>query len=85
MVIQAAVEGQGVALARSVLSASDLAAGRLVKPFEVSMPASWAYYLVYPPATRDSPKIVALRSWLQAEAKATEQATARMSAAVATP
>ncbi len=71
MVIQAAVEGQGVALARSVLSASDLAAGRLVKPFEVSMPASWAYYLVYPPATRDSPKIAAFRTWLLAEAQAT--------------
>ncbi len=79
MVIQAAIEGQGVALARSVLSASDLAAGRLVKPFEVSMPASWAYYLVYPPATRDSPKIAAFRTWLLIEAQATTGAGARPS------
>lgn len=69
MVIQAAVEGQGVALARSVLAANDLAAGRLVKPFDVSLPARWAYYLTYPPATRDNPKIVAFRDWLLVEAQ----------------
>lgn len=85
MVIQAAVEGQGVALARSVLSASDLAAGRLVKPFEVSMQASWAYYLVYPPATRDSPKIAAFRNWLLIEAKATTAAAAALEMPVSPP
>jgi LysR family transcriptional regulator, glycine cleavage system transcriptional activator len=85
MVIQAAVEGQGVALARSVLSASDLAAGRLVKPFEVSMPASWAYYLVYPPATRDSPKIAAFRNWLLVEAKATANAALALAKPVSPP
>jgi len=69
MVLQAAAEGQGVALARSVLASEDLASGRLVKPFDVSLPADWAYYLVYPPASRDSPKIVAFRDWLRKEAQ----------------
>jgi LysR family glycine cleavage system transcriptional activator len=80
MVIQAAVEGQGVALARSVLAASDLAAGRLVKPFDVSLPARWAYYLVCPRAMRDNPKIIAFRDWLLAEARATPGAIAEPSA-----
>ncbi|MGQ0677880.1 MAG: transcriptional regulator GcvA [Rhodospirillales bacterium] len=74
MVVQAAVEGQGVALARSVLAASDLAAGRLVRPFDVSMPARWAYYAVCPLATRDNPKIKAFRDWLMAEADKTKGA-----------
>jgi LysR family glycine cleavage system transcriptional activator len=45
MAVQAAVEGQGVALASSVLVADDLAAGRLVKPFELSLcaPVDFAY------------------------------------------
>jgi len=76
MVVQAAVEGQGVALARSVLAAADLVSGRLVKPFDVSMPARWAYYLVCPLPTRENPKIVAFRSWLLAEAQTVTAAPA---------
>jgi LysR family glycine cleavage system transcriptional activator len=70
MVVQAAAEGQGVALARSVLAAGDLAAGRLVQPFEVSVPQDLAYYLVSPEATAEQPRITAFRSWLLAEAEA---------------
>ena len=68
MVIQAAVEGQGVALGRSALAAADLAAGRLVKPFDISLPAAVAYYVVCPEATAGRPKIVAFREWVIAEA-----------------
>ena len=68
LVLQAAAEGQGVALGRSALAATDLAAGRLVKPFDISLPASWAYYVVYPEATAERPKIMAFRDWLMAEA-----------------
>jgi LysR family glycine cleavage system transcriptional activator len=74
MVVQAAVEGQGVALARSVLAAADLAAGRLVKPFDVSMPARWAYYAVCPRARRGDRRIKAFRDWLLAEAEQTKRA-----------
>jgi LysR family glycine cleavage system transcriptional activator len=68
MVVQAAVEEQGVALARGALAADDLAAGRLVRPFDISLPAEFAYYVVCPEATAERPKITAFREWLVAEA-----------------
>jgi LysR family glycine cleavage system transcriptional activator len=67
LVLQAAVDGQGVALGRSALAAADLAAGRLVQPFNISLPATFAYYLVCPEATAERPKIAAFRDWLLAE------------------
>ncbi len=69
MVLMAAIDGQGVALTRGTLAAGDLAAGRLVKPFDLALPSNWAYYVVYPPETRDRPKIKAFRAWLLAEAE----------------
>ncbi len=74
MVVQAAVAGQGVALGRSALAAADLAAGRLVKPFDISLPAAVAYYVVCPEATAERPKIVAFRDWVIAEAGSEEGA-----------
>jgi LysR family glycine cleavage system transcriptional activator len=76
MVVQAAAEGQGVALARSVLAAGDLAAGRLVRPFEISVPHDLAYYLVSPEATAEQPRIRAFRAWLLAEARDQAEAAA---------
>jgi LysR family transcriptional regulator, glycine cleavage system transcriptional activator len=69
MLLQAAIDGQGVALGRSVLVSDDLAAGRLVKPFALSFPANAAYWLVAPPEAWDRPKIKAFREWLLDEAK----------------
>ena len=46
------------------------AAGRLVKPFGMSLPATFAYYLVCPEATAERPKIAAFRDWLLAEVSA---------------
>ena len=68
LVVQAAVAGEGVALVRSVLVADDLAAGRLVKPFDISLPAEFAYYVVCPEANAKRPKIEAFRNWLLDEA-----------------
>lgn len=67
MLIQAALAGQGVALARSVLVDDELAAGRLIRPFGFSVPADYAYYLVCPHYTAERPKLVAFREWLFAE------------------
>ncbi len=77
MVVQAAAEGQGVALARSVLAAGDLAAGRLVRPFEVSVPYDLAYYLVSPEPTAGQPKVSLFRAWLLAEAEHQAEAAGR--------
>ena len=65
--IQAAVRGEGVVLGRSALIADDLAAGRLVRPFELSLPASFAYHVVYPPRALQRPNVKAFRDWLMAE------------------
>ncbi len=69
MLIQAAMAGQGVALARGVLAADELAAGRLVRPFTLSLPTEYAYYLVCPQNTAEQPKIAAFRDWLLDEAR----------------
>jgi LysR family glycine cleavage system transcriptional activator len=70
MVVQAAVEGLGLALARSALAAADLAAGRLVRPFDISLPTEFAYYIVCLPSHAERPAIKAFRQWLVDTVKA---------------
>ncbi len=67
LVLQAAEQGDGVALARSVLAADALANGRLVRPFNIALPAEYAYYFVCPPDYLNRPKVQAFRDWLFAE------------------
>ena len=71
LVLQAAIDGQGVALGRSTLVALDLEAGRLVQPFGPALPSSYASFVVSPPETAERPKIKAFRDWLLDEAGAT--------------
>jgi LysR family glycine cleavage system transcriptional activator len=68
MVIDAAINGQGVALSRTTLAAWDLISGRLVCPFTESLRISKTYWIVCPKATASLPKIVTFREWLLAEA-----------------
>jgi LysR family glycine cleavage system transcriptional activator len=68
MAIDAAIDGQGVALARTALAAWDLAGGRLVRPFGPMLPVPYAYYIVCPKATADRPKVATFRKWLMAQA-----------------
>lgn len=70
MAIDAAVDGQGVALARTALAAWDLIAGRLVRPFPLDLPVPYSYWIVCPKATANLPKIAIFRDWLLAEADA---------------
>jgi LysR family glycine cleavage system transcriptional activator len=69
MAIDAAIQGQGVAMARTALAAWDLLAGRLVKPFPQALPAPFAMWIVCPKATAELPKIATFRQWLLAEAE----------------
>lgn len=62
--LEAAADGQGVAIGRSQLVAADIAAGRLVAPFDLKLPAEAAYYFVAPEYTANQPKIAAFREWL---------------------
>jgi LysR family transcriptional regulator, glycine cleavage system transcriptional activator len=64
MAYQAAIEGLGVALGRSRFVEGDLAAGRLVMPFDVVLPAQAGFYVVAPAETADAPKIKLFRDWL---------------------
>jgi LysR family transcriptional regulator, glycine cleavage system transcriptional activator len=68
MLIDAAVDGQGVALARTTLAAWDLINNRLVRPFPIALPLTKTYWIVCPKATAALPKIEAFRDWLVAEA-----------------
>ena len=62
--LQAAIAGEGVALGRSALAADDLAEGRLIKPFDISLPVEFAYYVVAPEVNSERPKVVAFREWI---------------------
>jgi LysR family transcriptional regulator, glycine cleavage system transcriptional activator len=66
--IQAACDGHGVALGGTPLVDDDLAAGRLVKPFDLTLPSDWAYYFVCPKPVATRPSILAFRDWLMSEA-----------------
>ncbi len=68
MVIDAAVDGQGVALARTTLAAWDLINGRLVQPFPATLRTAKTYWIVCPKAIAALPKIILFRDWVLAEA-----------------
>ena len=68
MLIDAAVDGQGIALARTALAAWDLINGRLVRPVDVSLRMSKTYWIVCPKVISGVPKIATFRDWLLAEA-----------------
>ena len=68
MTIDAAVDGQGLALARTALASSDLISGRLVRPFPQALEAPYAFWIVCPKSAADLPKISTFRSWLLKEA-----------------
>lgn len=63
-ILQAAVEGQGVALGRSLLVQDDVASGRLVRPFAVTLDASHAYWFVRPKGQTAKPSLDAVETWL---------------------
>jgi LysR family transcriptional regulator, glycine cleavage system transcriptional activator len=68
MLIDAAIDGQGIALARTALVAADLMLGRLVRPARVSLPTQNSYWIVSPKVA--IPKVVDFRQWLLTEAAA---------------
>jgi LysR family glycine cleavage system transcriptional activator len=75
--IEAAIDGQGVLLGRSLVVAEDLAAGRLARPFALELPVRPAYYLVYPRAALRRGTVARLRDWVLAEFARTNPADAR--------
>ncbi|MCW7762494.1 transcriptional regulator GcvA [Photorhabdus luminescens] len=72
MVIQAAVHGQGIALANNVMARTEIDAGRLVCPFNDVLVSKNAFYLVCHDSQAELGKIAAFRQWVLAQA-ASEQ------------
>jgi LysR family glycine cleavage system transcriptional activator len=67
--MQAAMDGAGVVLGWRTLAAADLAAGRLVIPFDVTLPMDLAFFFVCPQVTAQRSKVVAFRDWLLEESR----------------
>ena len=69
MTVQAAIDGVGVAMGRTSYVQDDIAKGRLVVPFDITLPVDAGFYLVSPEAKADSPKLSAFRNWLMEAVK----------------
>ena len=70
LLVQAAIAGQGVAMARGVLVDDALRAGLLLRPFAHSLATELAYYVLCLPERAQQPKIARFREWLLEEAAA---------------
>ena len=70
MLVEAAVRGQGVALARWSLAVDELEVGRLVRLFPAvpPLPTGIAYYMVSPREKLGQRAVAAFRAWVQSEA-----------------
>jgi LysR family glycine cleavage system transcriptional activator len=66
LTMTAVQEGIGFGIGRTSLIGRDLAAGRLVEPFDIRMPSASAYHLVGRPERSELPRVRAFRRWLLA-------------------
>ena len=64
LLLKAVLAGQGAGLLPAAMVALDVAEGRLVKLADVVLLDDFAYYLVYPEASRERPKVAAFRTWI---------------------
>lgn len=67
LVLSAAVDGVGVALASKPLIEAEIEAGRLVVPFDIVIHRPQAYYLAIPEAIADRQVVRIFREWMLAE------------------
>jgi LysR family glycine cleavage system transcriptional activator len=67
LMLGAAAASQGIAIGRSALVSADLAAGRLVRVFDLIVPASYSYYLVTATGRKKPPHLRAFEEWLLKE------------------
>jgi len=65
--LEAALVGQGVALANSSLAAADLASKRLVRPVAGALVSAHAYHFVCPPSALERHAVDAFRKWIVKE------------------
>jgi len=75
--IQAAVDGQGVALGRQPLVNDLIASGVLAAPFKNAVVGSRAYFLIEQPAARGKVQVRQFAAWLLDEVKRDSESDAR--------
>lgn len=66
--LQATLEGQGIALASTVFAGNDLVSGRLVQVFEDEVPSEFSIYAVCLPRRLKDPLVASVLDWLETEA-----------------
>jgi len=64
VLIQAAVDGQGIALGSMIFVEDLLKSGALIKPFDITLSNAHTYYIVYPAEHLKNPAVKAFRDWL---------------------
>jgi LysR family glycine cleavage system transcriptional activator len=74
MVIEAAIEGQGIGLVASVMAAGAIESGRLVQPFETRLPVRLSFHLITSRQKLRSSKVGAFRQWILDESAYLRQA-----------
>lgn len=67
MLVRAAAEGHGIALARHAIAMTELESGELVRLFDIAVTCPQSYYLVCPPDSLRKPQVQAFRAWLLME------------------
>ena len=72
MTLQAAIDGQGVALGQRILVEYDIAAGRLVRPLTKEVSLRVPYYLIFPQHAAHSAAFLLFKQWLLDEAARSE-------------
>lgn len=73
MTLEAALLGQGLALARSGHVEAEISEGSLVRLFDVPFPSPVAYYFVCPKGIELQPHISSFRDWLLQESSKAQQ------------
>lgn len=64
LVVQAAVDGRGIAMGRSPLVEGPIQDGKLVYPFDTFAPSQFSYWFVCRHEAMSSPSVKAFRAWL---------------------
>jgi LysR family glycine cleavage system transcriptional activator len=67
LVHEAVLEGQGVALVIKKYIEADVAAGRLVIPFPITLPSAYSYYIVIPKKDVSKAVVQAFREWIRSQ------------------
>jgi len=68
LLIQAAIDGLGIAIGNVINAGDDLRHGRLIKPIDYTVQTDTGYWIVYTKGALKQPKVKAFRDWLMEQA-----------------